>query len=62
MVTIHHLEVQFDVAGDGDEAVFARLFEQYMRRYRSAEQVQQKREQCMQDDCRLDDQPHGDQP
>lgn len=61
MVTIHNLEVQFDVAGDGDEAVFARLFEQYMRRYSSAAQVQREREQRMQAECRLDDKPHGSQ-
>lgn len=38
MVTIHNLEVRFDVEGEGDEAVFARLFEKHIRRWKSAEQ------------------------
>ena len=33
MITIHHLDVRFDVEGDGDEAVFARLFEKYIARW-----------------------------
>lgn len=32
MVTIHNLEVQFDVAGD-DDAVFARLFAAHIQRW-----------------------------
>ncbi|HEX5736454.1 MAG TPA: hypothetical protein VF131_26725 [Blastocatellia bacterium] len=31
MVTIQNLEVRFDVEGESDEAVFARLFEKYIR-------------------------------
>ncbi len=54
MVTIHHLEVQFDVEGEGDEAVFARLFEQHMRRYSRAEQMQRERERRMQAECSVD--------
>ena len=33
MVTIQHLEVQFDVAGDSEEKTFGRLFQQYMRQW-----------------------------
>jgi len=32
-VTIHNLEVKFDVEGDGDEAVFAKLFSKYANRW-----------------------------
>ena len=31
MVTIHNLEVRLEVEGDGDEVVFARLFQKYIR-------------------------------
>jgi hypothetical protein len=31
MITIHNLEVRFDVEGEGDDAVFARLFEKHIR-------------------------------
>lgn len=33
MVTINNLEVHFDVEGEGDEAVFAKLFEKYIRKW-----------------------------
>jgi uncharacterized protein YdcH (DUF465 family) len=29
--TIHNLEVRFDVEGEGDDAVFTRLFEKHIR-------------------------------
>ena len=29
-VTIHHLEVRFQVSGDDDQAVFTRLFERHI--------------------------------
>ena len=40
MITIEHLEVQFDVAGDGDEAVFARYFNRYINQWSRAEKQQ----------------------
>ena len=57
MVTIENLEVQFDVEGEGDEAVFAKLFEQHMRRYSRMEQSLRDRERRMEAECRLGDQP-----
>ena len=36
-VTIHNLEVSFQVEGEGDEAVFARLFDKYVKRWRRLE-------------------------
>jgi hypothetical protein len=33
MITIHNLEVRFEVEGEGDEVVFARLFQKNMRRW-----------------------------
>lgn len=43
MVTIEHLEVRFDVEGEGDEAVFGRLFERHMRRWRHEEAAEAAR-------------------
>lgn len=54
MVTIQNLEVQFDVEGEGDEAVFARLFELNMRRWLRARQMQEERERRMQSECSVD--------
>ncbi len=57
MVTIHNLEVQFDVEGEGDEAVFARLFQLHMRRWMQAEQAQRERDRRMQAECSVDGAP-----
>ena len=45
MITIHHLEVQLEVAGDSDQAVFARLFQEYIGRWarRQAEESARRR-------------------
>jgi hypothetical protein len=46
MITIQNLEVRFEVEGEGDEAVFRRMFEKTMRRWqeiaRQAEQHARK--------------------
>lgn len=57
MVTIENLEVQFDVDGEGDEAVFARLFERHMRRWHEAEERQRQQQRRLDRDNRLGDQP-----
>jgi len=31
MVTIHNLEVRLDVEGEGDEAVFVKMFDKYIK-------------------------------
>jgi len=33
MITIQQLDVRFEVEGEGDEVVFARLFQKNMRRW-----------------------------
>jgi hypothetical protein len=33
MVTIHNLEVRLEVEGEGDEAVFTRYFDKYIRKW-----------------------------
>jgi len=40
MLTIHNLEVRLEVEGDGDEAVFVKFFDKYIRRWsRAVEQA-----------------------
>jgi hypothetical protein len=43
-VTIHNLEVQFDVEGEGDEAVFAKLFAKYVNRWCREHKEDERRE------------------
>jgi hypothetical protein len=48
-VTIQNLEVSFQVEGEGDEAVFAKLFEKYVNRWsrlRSEAKALQARLDC----------------
>jgi hypothetical protein len=45
MITIQNLEVRFEVEGEGDAAVFARLFQQHMRRWQEvAQQIERHAE------------------
>ena len=47
MVTIHNLEVRLDVEGEGDEAVFSRLFDKYIRKWhRLTEEVTRRQRQA----------------
>lgn len=48
-VTIHNLDVQFDVQGEGDEAIFAKLFSKYARRWTQEQleaEARKKRSDC----------------
>jgi hypothetical protein len=56
MVTIHNVDVHFDVEGDGDEAVFARLFEKHMRTWRRLETELQQRQRLADRERALGDQ------
>ena len=40
MLTIHDLQVRFDVAGDEDAAVFSRMFAQHMSRWSRAKELE----------------------
>jgi hypothetical protein len=44
MVTINNLEVRFDVEGEGDDAVFAGLFEKYIRLWSHKQEEARERE------------------
>lgn len=59
MVTIHNLEVRFDVEGDGDEAVFARLFEKHIRRWSEAECEARERARRSESERSLGDRREG---
>lgn len=43
MVEIQHLEVTFDVEGEGDAAVFARLFAKHVEAWSRREEEKQRR-------------------
>ena len=60
MVTIHNLEVSFDVEGEGDEAVFARLFDKYIKRWSCLEAEMKTREHRLESDSALVDRPRGE--
>ena len=44
MVTIQNLEVRFDVEGDGDAAVFTRMFNAHIRHWQEQDQERRTRE------------------
>jgi hypothetical protein len=60
MVTIHNLEVSFDVEGESDEAVFARLFGKYIKRWSRLEAEMKARECRLEADRALVDRPRGE--
>jgi hypothetical protein len=43
MVTIENLEVRFDVEGESDDVVFARLFERHIREWHADAEERKKR-------------------
>jgi hypothetical protein len=55
MLTIHDLEVRFDVAGD-DTAVFGRMFADHIRRWSQARDCERSRRREMERERSLGDQ------
>jgi len=55
MLTIHDLQVHFDVAGD-DDATFSRLFAEYIGRWSQARDMGQARRRQMERERSLGDQ------
>lgn len=45
MITIENLEVRFDVEGDDDRAAFARLFNEFIKRWAAEAEARRQREQ-----------------
>jgi len=58
MLTIHDLQVQFDVAGD-DDATFSRLFAQHIGRWSQARNTDQARRRQMERERSLGDREPG---
>jgi hypothetical protein len=54
MLTIHDLQVRFDVAGD-DSAVFSRMFAEHIRRWSQAREMDQTRRRAMERERSLGD-------
>ena len=55
MITIEHLEVQFDVANEGDEQVFARYFSRYINQWQRLERQAEQQQQRLRRDQRIGD-------
>ena len=60
MVTIHHLEVRLDVEGEGDEAVFACMFDKHIRKWHRLAEEAKMRQRCADDYRALGDRPERD--
>jgi hypothetical protein len=58
-VTIQNLEVRFDVEGDSDEAVFARLFSKYANQWQRQAEEQKERRRQAEAERTLGDRPEG---
>lgn len=56
MLTIHDLQVQFNVAGDNDAAVFSRMFAEHITRWNQAREMDQARRHQMECERSLGDQ------
>jgi hypothetical protein len=59
MVTIEHLDVQFDVVDDGDERVFAEYFARYIKQWQQAHQQEQMLQRRLRRDHMLGDDQRG---
>ena len=59
MITIHHLEVRFDVEGDEDKQEFARLFNQCIRQWAAEAEENRIREQAAMRERSLTGSPIG---
>jgi hypothetical protein len=57
MVTIHNLEVRLEVEGEGDEAVFSRFFDKYIRKWSRLMEEAKAREKQANQNRSLGDQP-----
>lgn len=62
MVTIHNLEVRFDVEGEGDEVVFARLFEKHIHRWNLAKTEARERERRFEAERSIGDRRQEEEP
>ena len=59
MLTIHDLQVHFDVAGDDDAAVFSRMFADHISRWGQAREMDRRRRREMERERSLGDREAG---
>jgi hypothetical protein len=59
MLTIHDLQVRFDVTGDEDAAVFSRMFAEHIRRWSQAQEMDRCRRREMERERSLGDREAG---
>jgi hypothetical protein len=59
MVTIHHLDVRFEVEGDEDRQQFASLFKEFIGRWSAEYEREKARERESISERRLGDDPSG---
>lgn len=57
MVTIHNLEVRLEVEGEGDEAVFTKYFDKYIRKWSRMMDEAKARQRQANEHRSLGDQP-----
>lgn len=55
MITIHHLDVQFDVEGGTDDAVFTRRFEEHIQAWQRRQKEAEHRARLDQGERQLGD-------
>jgi hypothetical protein len=60
MVTIHNLEVRLEVEGEGDEAIFTRYFDKYIRKWSRLMEEAKTRERQANAHRSLGDRPEED--
>ena len=60
MVTIHHLEVTFDVEGEGDEAIFSKLFKKHIETWSQRQDEMKKQRRLVDSERALGDRPVGE--
>jgi len=59
-VTIGHLEVQVEIEGNSDEAVFSRFFQKYINLWSKLEREAKARERLARENRSIGDQPEGE--
>ncbi|MGI9332479.1 MAG: putative phage tail protein [Gammaproteobacteria bacterium] len=50
MITIEHLEIQFDVEGDTDEQIFASFFTRFIEQWSAAQQQEEEMQERLRRD------------
>lgn len=61
MITIQNLEIRFDVEGDDDRQAFAKLFNEFIKKWASQAEEHQAREREAARDRSFSDSPNGGQ-